>query len=66
MFPAAVHEAHVFTRAVSTSDDGRVIFGCTFGRCAATEIRRADERSPFALKREAAKRAAATRRGRPR
>lgn len=53
-FAPAEHTAHQFTRLVSSTDDGRALFGCTFARCGATEVRGIDERSPFAIRREAA------------
>ena len=47
----AIHTAHVFTRLVSESADGRAVYGCTFGRCAETEVRAKGSPSPFADRR---------------
>lgn len=57
------HTEHRFERVISTSDDGRVLFGCTFrasglAGCGATEVRHHNQMSPFAARRAAAKAAA--------
>lgn len=51
-FSAPEHTVHTFDRLVSTSADGRAIYGCTWkgGRvCGATEIRALGSPSPFAI-----------------
>lgn len=50
---AAIHTAHDFRRLVSESDTGMAIYGCTFGRCSETEVRRKGSPSPFAERRSA-------------
>lgn len=45
------HHVHDFSRLISTSDAGMAIYGCSFGRCAETEIRAKGSPSPFAEKR---------------
>lgn len=65
-----VHEAHEFSRLLSTSDTGMALFGCAFRAggtvvgCGETEVRGRDEPSPYAIKRAAAKRASAARKAR--
>ena len=64
------HESHDFSRLLSTSDDGRALFGCAFRAngtvigCAETEVRGVNQPSPHAIKRAAAKVAAAKRKTR--
>ena len=50
---AQPHTAHEFRRLVSESDTGMAIYGCTFGGCPETEVRRKGSPSPFAQKRAA-------------
>lgn len=45
------HTAHEYRRLVSESDTGMAIYGCTFPRCAETEVRAKGSPSPFAEKR---------------
>lgn len=64
------HSRHEFTRLLSTSDDGRALYGCAFRAggtvigCAETEVRRVGAPSPHAIKRATAKAAAAKRKNR--
>lgn len=60
------HQVHTFTRRISEAADGRVLFGCSYGTawagCAATEVRRPGEPSPFAVSRAKRRNAARVRR----
>ena len=64
------HQVHDFSRLISTSDDGRAIYGCAYRAggtvigCPETEVRQRNQPSPYAMKREATKRAAAARKSR--
>lgn len=64
------HQVHEFSRLVSTSDKGIAIYGCAFRAngtvlgCAETEVRQVGSPSPYAIKREAARVAAAKRKQR--
>ena len=62
--PRPDHSAHVFNRLISSSDDGRELYGCTHKRCGETEIRQQGAPSPFAMKRRAKKRAQEAKGGR--
>jgi len=62
------HTVHDFSRLISSSDDGRGIYGCSFrasglAGCSETEVRMKNQPSPYALKREAAKSSSKTRGG---
>lgn len=67
---AQPHQVHSFDRLLSTSDDGRAVYGCSFRAggtvlgCAETEVRSVNAPSPYAIKREAARVAAAKRKRR--
>lgn len=50
------HTAHDFSRLISTSDDGRAIYGCSYrasglAGCSETEVRQRNQPSPFAMRR---------------
>ena len=52
----ATHGVHSFTRLISSSDDGRSVYGCSFRSggvvgCGETEIRQRNQPSPYAVKR---------------
>lgn len=61
------HRVHEFTRLISESSTGTALYGCAFRAngtvigCAETEVRAANQPSPYAVKREAARVAAAKR-----
>lgn len=67
---AQPHQVHDFSRLISTSDTGMAIYGCAFRAngtvigCAETEVRATNQPSPYAVKREAARVAAAKRKTR--
>jgi hypothetical protein len=56
-----VHTAHVFKRLISENDKGIGLYGCTWERCGATEVRPRFAESPFAQQREKARQRAAAR-----
>lgn len=58
-----VHAAHVFKRLISESDSGRAVYGCSFDRCAETEVRQRFSESPFAQRQEKARQRQAARKG---
>jgi hypothetical protein len=64
------HSVHDYSRLISTSEDGRAVYGCAFRSggtvigCAETEVRALNQPSPYAVKREVAKVAAAKRKQR--
>jgi hypothetical protein len=46
-----VHTAHVFSRLVAESEDGRAVYACSANaRCGETEVRRKGQPSPFGIK----------------
>lgn len=50
------HQVHDFSRLISSSDDGRAVYGCSFrsggvAGCGETEIRQKNQPSPYAVKR---------------
>lgn len=63
------HSVHDFSRLISSSDDGRSVYGCSFRSggilgCGETEVRQRNQPSPYATKREAARQAASRRKQR--
>ena len=50
-----MHQAHDHSRLISTSDDGRGVYGCAYPSCADTEVRHTNQPCPHALKRREAK-----------
>lgn len=51
------HAVHRFSRLVSKGDDGRAVYGCAHGTdyagCPETEIRHANQPSPYEQRRQA-------------
>lgn len=64
------HSVHEFSRELSKTETGLALYGCAFRSggtvigCAETEVRRIGQPSPYAVKRQAAKVAAAKRKHR--